>query len=67
MQRRRLGEDDMSHEENEAPRRERRRSDRRRTYNRRQDDQEISPPYFEVFERIAVALEGIETALRGST
>jgi len=37
--------------------------DRRRTYNRRQDDREISPPYFEVFERIAVALEQINASL----
>jgi hypothetical protein len=37
---------------------------RRRTYNRRSDDSEISPPYFEAFERIAVALEHIEQVLR---
>ena len=42
---------------------ERRVSDRRRTYNRRRDDGDISPPYFEVFERIAVALENINATL----
>lgn len=41
----------------------RRNPDRRRTYNRRQDDRETSPPYFEVFERIAVALETIASTL----
>jgi hypothetical protein len=41
-----------------------RRGGRRRTYNRRSDDSEISPPYFEAFERIAVALEHIEQVLR---
>jgi hypothetical protein len=40
-----------------------RRSDRRRTYNRRREDKEISPPYFEVFERMANALEHIESIL----
>jgi hypothetical protein len=40
-----------------------RRVDRRRTYNRRQEDRELSPPYFEVFERIAVALEQIAREL----
>ena len=41
-----------------------RRVDRRRTYNRRQEDREVAPPYFEVFERIAIALEQIEIDLR---
>lgn len=41
-----------------------RRGGRRRTYNRRSDEQAPSPPYFEVFERIASALERIEVLLR---
>lgn len=41
-----------------------RRGGRRRTYNRRLDDKEVSPPYFETFDRIAKALEGIEELLR---
>jgi hypothetical protein len=43
---------------------ERRVTDRRRTYNRRADDRELSPPYFEIFERIATALERIDSTLR---
>lgn len=43
---------------------ERRLTDRRRTYNRRVDDRELSPPYFDIFERIASALEHIDTTLR---
>ncbi|MGB8652210.1 MAG: hypothetical protein WCD35_16295 [Mycobacteriales bacterium] len=35
----------------------------RRRYNRRAAPSEPSPPYFEVFMRIAVALEGIQDAL----
>ena len=54
-------------EETGMSRPERRISDRRRTYNRRADDREISPPYFEVFERIASALERIEALLRGGS
>lgn len=42
---------------------ERRVGERRRTYNRRSAGQELSPPYFEVFERIAIALEHIELSL----
>lgn len=38
---------------------QRRVADRRRTYNRRAEDREVSPPYFEIFERIAIALEHI--------
>jgi hypothetical protein len=38
---------------------QRRVADRRRTYNRRAEDREVSPPYFEIFERIAIALEQI--------
>lgn len=45
---------------------QRRVSDRRRTYNRRAEDRELSPPYFEVFERIALALEHIDMTLTGS-
>jgi len=42
---------------------QRRVSDRRRTYNRRSEDREMSPPYFEVFERIASSLERMEALL----
>lgn len=41
---------------------ERRVADRRR-YNRRTTDTTMSPPYFEVFERIATALEHIAAQL----
>ncbi len=41
---------------------DRRDTDRRR-YNRRSTAGEPSPPYFEAFERIALALEGIQRAL----
>jgi len=37
----------------------------RRKYNRRSSATELSPPYFEVFERIAVALEDIRDAVTG--
>jgi len=40
------------------------RIERRRTYNRRREDNQVVPPYFEVFERIAVSLEHIEVLLR---
>ena len=43
---------------------QRRSGDRRRTYNRRRDDAEVSPPYWETFDRIASALERIEGLLR---
>ena len=43
-----------------------RRGGRRRTYNRRSDENDPSPPYFEVFERIATALESIESLLRAA-
>lgn len=43
-----------------------RRGGRRRTYNRRSDEHDPTPPYFEVFERIATALEHIEGLLRTS-
>lgn len=36
----------------------------RRKYNRRQAPENIPPPYFEVFERIAEALESIDRTLR---
>jgi hypothetical protein len=40
----------------------------RRRYNRRSSTgTELTPPYYEVFERIAVALEGISTAMSTST
>jgi hypothetical protein len=41
---------------------ERRRGEDRRQYNRRATDR--SPPYYQVFERIALALEQIEADLR---
>lgn len=41
-----------------------RRGGRRRKYNRRLEDQDVSPPYFETFERIAAALEQIADLLR---
>ena len=44
---------------------ERRHGDRRRN-NRRTTDPQISPPYYEVFDRIALALERIESALSTS-
>jgi hypothetical protein len=40
---------------------ERRAGDRRR-YNRRRAE-EVTPPYYEAFERMAVALEGIRSAM----
>ena len=40
------------------------RGSRRRTYNRRRDDTEVTPPYWETFDRIASALERIEGLLR---
>lgn len=36
----------------------------RRRYNRRQSDTQPAPPYFETFDRIAGALEGIEQILK---
>ncbi|MCW2601707.1 MAG: hypothetical protein JWM02_3536 [Frankiales bacterium] len=38
-------------------------SGERRRYNRRSAATEQSPPYFEIFERIAIALEGIKESL----
>lgn len=46
-----------------GPRRERRASGEQRRYNRRSPASDVSPPYFEAFERIAVALENIEKML----
>lgn len=43
---------------------ERRGLGERRRYNRRSAPDTSSPPYYEVFERIAVALESIERSLR---
>ena len=37
----------------------------RRRYNRRTSAADTPPPYYETFERIAVALEGIRDALGG--
>jgi len=39
-------------------------SSEKRKYNRRAVSQETSPPYYDVFVRIASALEGIEAALQ---
>lgn len=36
----------------------------RRRYNRRRPDVDPAPPYYEIFERIASALEGIEREIR---
>ncbi len=41
-----------------------RRSGERRKYNRRQSESLPTPPYYEAFDRIAGALEGIESLLR---
>lgn len=41
-----------------------RRPGERRKYNRRQSDSQPAPPYFETFDRIAGALEEIESLLR---
>lgn len=38
----------------------------RRRYNRRTTTSEPSPPYFEVFERMAIALEGIQESIQES-
>lgn len=46
-------------------REEDRRKDSRRRYNRRQGDAPVAPPYFVVFERIAVALERIAQSVGG--
>jgi hypothetical protein len=40
-----------------------RRAGERRRYNRRSSDTQVTPPYFEAFERIAIALEGIRDQL----
>lgn len=38
-------------------------TDEQRRYNRRAPVSDLSPPYYDVFERIALALEGVERAL----
>ena len=43
-----------------GPRKERRVTGEQRRYNRRSPVSDVAPPYYEVFERIAVALERIE-------
>lgn len=50
-----------AHAESEAPPAAERRSSNvdRRKYNRRATPSTVTPPYFETFERIAVALESI--------
>jgi hypothetical protein len=45
------------------PANERRTTERRRYQRRRTED--ITPPYYEAFERMAVALEGIREQLAG--
>jgi len=59
---------DERHAERDGERRqeERRGGDRRRN-NRRATDSLIAPPYYEVFDRIAEALEHIESALAALT
>lgn len=47
----------------EIPLAERRGVGERRRYNRRSAPEPGSPPYYEVFDRIASALEGIAAAL----
>lgn len=42
---------------------DRRATGEQRRYNRRSPASEVTPPYYDVFERIAVALEGIEQQL----
>ena len=44
---------------------ERRGAPDRRRYNRRTPGADLNPPYYDVFERIALALEGIHDALSG--
>ena len=44
---------------------ERRGTSEQRRYNRRSPVSDQSPPYYDVFERIALALEGVEQALSG--
>jgi len=56
--------DDDASEGEPQPRERRAAGGRRRSYNRRMEDREVSPPYFEAFDRIAVALEHIEELLR---
>lgn len=46
-----------------APRRDRRGGESDRRYNRRSPASDLPPPYYEVFTRIADALEGVERAL----
>lgn len=46
-----------------GPRSERRTPGEQRRYNRRAPASDASPPYYETFERIAVALERIEQLL----
>ncbi len=45
---------------------ERRGQTDRRRYNRRSAPDTASPPYYEVFERIAIALESIDQSLRSA-
>lgn len=46
-----------------GPRGERRAAGEQRRYNRRSPVSDVSPPYYEIFDRIALALEGVERAL----
>lgn len=55
--------DDIPQADPEADSSSERRLGRRRTYNRRREDKDVTPPYFEVFERIAMALERIADLL----
>ena len=44
-----------------------RRAGERRRYNRRRPEDAVTPPYYEAFERMAVALEGIREQLAART
>lgn len=46
---------------------EERRTGERRRYNRRRPEDAVTPPYYEAFERIAVALEDIRDQLATRT
>ena len=50
-------------DDDEAPGGSDRRASERRRYNRRRPEDAATPPYYEAFERIALALEGIRDQL----
>lgn len=61
--RRRSAFDDASQADPQPDASGERRAGRRRKYNRRLEDQEVTPPYFETFHRIATSLEQIADLL----